>query len=130
MKTDDCGLLELTGLEFHAFHGCLDQEKREGNTFVVDFAGEAALKPSAESDRLQDTIDLAAVYAVIRSEMTVCAELLEHVCGRIVDALHKQFPAFTAIKVAVSKKNPPLGGGICAWSKVTLTYGADRSCRI
>ena len=31
--------IELTGMEFHAFHGCLEQERKEGNTFVVDFRG-------------------------------------------------------------------------------------------
>lgn len=123
MNMNDYGFLELSGLEFHAFHGCGDEEKQNGNTFLVDFKAEAELKPAAGSDRLEDTVDLAAVYAVIRREMEQRSDLLEHVCGRIVDALHRAFPGFTAIRVTVSKQNPPLDGGVCAWSRVSLTYG-------
>lgn len=119
---NDSGLLELTGMEFHAFHGCQAEEKAVGNTFLVDFRGEADLSKPARTDLLADTVDLAAVYTVIRTEMEKPADLLEHVCGRIVEALHRQFPELTAFQVTVSKKNPPLDG-VCAWSRVTLTYG-------
>ncbi len=27
---------------FHAFHGCLERERKEGNTFVVDFYAETS----------------------------------------------------------------------------------------
>ena len=34
------GVLELEGMEFRAYHGCLEREKIAGNDFVVDFRGE------------------------------------------------------------------------------------------
>ena len=34
------GIIELEGMEFHAFHGVLESEKIEGNLFLVDFKGE------------------------------------------------------------------------------------------
>ncbi len=121
---NDSGLLELTGMEFHAFHGCQAEEKVVGNTFLVDFRGETDLSKPARTDLLADTVDLAAVYSVIRAEMEKPADLLEHVCGRIVDALHRHFPELASFQVTVSKKNPPLDG-VCAWSRVTLTYGRN-----
>ena len=39
MCISDLGVMELNGMEFHAFHGCLESERREGNLFVVDFKG-------------------------------------------------------------------------------------------
>lgn len=38
------GIIELEGMEFHAYHGCLEKERREGNTFIVDFHAETELK--------------------------------------------------------------------------------------
>ena len=32
------GLLELKGMRFHAFHGCLPQERVDGGEYLVDFS--------------------------------------------------------------------------------------------
>ena len=37
MRISDIGIIELTGMEFHAYHGCFEKEREEGNLFVVDF---------------------------------------------------------------------------------------------
>ena len=42
--------MELSGMEFHAFHGCLESEKKEGNLFVVDFKARYHLGAAARSD--------------------------------------------------------------------------------
>ena len=34
---DKIGIIELEGMEFHAFQGVLEHEKIEGNLFIVDF---------------------------------------------------------------------------------------------
>ena len=34
---DRTGKIELEGMEFHAYHGCFEEEKTSGNLFVVDF---------------------------------------------------------------------------------------------
>ena len=50
------GIIELEGMEFKAYHGCLEQEKVRGNAFTVDFRGELDLYAAAESDDLNDTL--------------------------------------------------------------------------
>ena len=42
------GKIELRGLEFHAFHGCLPEERENGNLFVVDFSGVCDVDAAAE----------------------------------------------------------------------------------
>lgn len=116
--------IELTGMEFHAFHGCLESERKEGNTFVVDFLGKVDAGKAAESDDLADTPDYSKVYEIVAAEMAKPSNLLENVAGRIVDAVGSAGLGFRFIKVRVSKKNPPVGG-VCAWSRVTATSGAD-----
>ena len=116
------GIIELEGMEFHAFHGCLERERKEGNTFMVDFYAETELKKAVKSDDLKDTIDYGRVYDIVAEQMAVPSNLLENVAGRILDAVRKEFKEILFLKIRVSKKNPPVNGA-CAWSRVTVTYG-------
>ena len=120
------GKIELEGMEFHAYHGCFEEEKTAGNLFVVDFTGEIDMAAAVETDALADTADYGAVYSIIKREMSSPSDLLEHVAGRIVKAIESEIPAFTRFSVRVSKSNPPVGG-VCAWSRVTLRGGKTLS---
>lgn len=120
------GKIELEGMEFHAYHGCFEEERTAGNLFVVDFTGEIEMAAAVETDALADTADYGAVYSVIKREMSSPSDLLEHVAGRIVKAIESEIPAFTRFSVRVSKSNPPVGG-VCAWSRVTLRGGKTLS---
>ena len=124
MYIDRDGTIELTGMEFHAFHGCLEKERTEGNTFVVDFRGKANVKKAAKSDNLEHASDYSKVYTIVAAEMEKPSNLLENVAGRIVDAIMNANLGFWFVQVRVSKKNPPVGGA-CSWSRVTVTSGAS-----
>ena len=54
---NNIGKIELEGMEFKAYHGCLEQEKVRGNQFVVDFEGELDLSAAAESDNLRKEVE-------------------------------------------------------------------------
>ncbi len=116
--------IELTGMEFHAFHGCLEQERKEGNTFVVDFRGKRDGKKAAKTDDLKNTADYSKIYEIVAAEMAKPSNLLENVAARIVDAIMEVDFGFWFVQVRVSKKNPPVGG-VCAWSRVTATSGSS-----
>lgn len=116
------GTLELEGMEFRAYHGCLERERIAGNDFVVDFRGELDMAAAAESDKLEDAVNYALIYDTVAAEMAIPSDLLEHVAGRIVKALEKRFPEFESFSVRVSKKRPPVDG-VVAWSRITLHGG-------
>ena len=59
------GIIELEGMEFKAYHGCLEQEKVRGNSFTVDFRGEMDLSAAAESDNLNDTVNYGEIYELV-----------------------------------------------------------------
>ena len=118
-KSKTTGTLELEGMEFRAYHGCLEHEKIAGNDFVVDFRGELNMSAAAESDRLEDAVNYALIYDVVAEEMAKPSDLLEHVAGRIVKALEDRFPQFESFSVRVSKKRPPVNG-VVQWSRITL----------
>lgn len=115
------GIIELEGMEFKAYHGCLEQEKIRGNSFTVDFRGELDLSAAAESDNLNDTLNYADIYEIVADEMSIPSELLENVVGRIVKAIEKRFPELSSFSVRVSKKKPPVDG-VAQWSRVTLFH--------
>lgn len=116
------GIIELEGMEFHAYHGCLEKERREGNTFIVDFHAETELEKAVKTDELGKTIDYGRVYDIVAGQMAIPSNLLENVAGRILDAIRKEFDDVLFLKVRVSKNNPPVNG-VCAWSRVTVMYG-------
>ena len=118
MKT---ATIELTGMKFHAYHGCLAREKEKGNLFVVDFSCEYDVQEAIASDSLADTLDYGEIYDIIVREMAVPSNLLEHVAGRIVSAIHLAHPEIESFSVSVSKHNPPVAGE-AEWSKVTVSH--------
>ena len=115
------GVIELEGMEFKAYHGCLEQEKIRGNSFTVDFRGELDLSAAAESDNLSDTLNYGEIYEIVADEMSIPSELLENVAGRILKAIEEKFPQLVSFSVRVSKKRPPVDG-VAQWSRVTLYH--------
>ena len=124
MCISDIGIIELEEMTFWAHHGCLESEKKKGNLFLVNFKGEMDMSKAVESDALEDTVNYAAIYEVIKAEMAVASDLLEHVAGRIVKAVAEKYPEFVKFSVRVSKRRPPVGGPV-QWSRVTLTYNKE-----
>jgi dihydroneopterin aldolase len=115
------GTIELEGMEFKAYHGCLEQEKVRGNSFTVDFKGELDLSAAAESDNLNDTLNYGEIYEIVAEEMSIPSELLENVAGRIMKAIENRYPQLVTFSVRVSKKRPPVDG-VAQWSRVTLYH--------
>lgn len=113
-------IIELSGMEFHAYHGCLEKERTEGNLFKVDLKIEAPLRKAAKSDSLADTVDYGEIYKTVREQMEIPSNLLEHVAWRIAEAIGKKGDII-ALVVKVSKHNPPVEG-LCEWSSVTVSW--------
>ena len=118
---NNIGIIELEGMEFKAYHGCLPQEKVRGNNFIVDFRGELDLSAAVERDNLEDTLNYADIYDIVSEEMSIPSELLENVAGRIVKSIAARFPQLESFSIRVSKSKPPVDG-IVQWSRVTLFH--------
>ena len=113
--------IELRGLDFHAHHGVLPEERLQGNTFTVDLTMEADISHAIATDELSGTINYAEAYEVIKREMEIPSLLLEHVCGRICTALLNRFPTLQQATIRVTKHNPPIAGAGPCLSAVCLT---------
>ena len=97
-------------MHFYAHHGCFEQERAIGTNFRVDLCFETDTSIAEQSDNIADTVSYLDVYQVVKREMEIPSNLLEHVGRRICDAVVREFPTVTAVTATVHKLNPPLGG--------------------
>lgn len=106
------GLIEINGIRAYAYHGCLEEEGRIGGDFTVNVAVEGDFGAAETSDRLQDTVDYGRVAAIVKEQMAVRANLIEHVARRILDALKKEWPEGCSWTVRLVKERPPINGDV------------------
>lgn len=116
--------IELKEMKFYAYHGVGEQERVVGNHFVVTVLLTAPLVKAIENDHLVNTINYASVYEIVKREMEVPSWLLEHVAGRILQAVKAAFSQIQEIELKVSKINPPFGGDVESASVILIErYG-------
>jgi len=105
-------LIRLNKMKFYAFHGVMEQEQKTGNTFIVDLKLYVDLSKASETDDLSDTVNYAEIYSIVKTEMEISSKLLEHVAGRILRKIKKEFPVIAMVEICLSKERPPIGGEI------------------
>lgn len=101
--------IELRGLRAHGFHGVLDDERRQGQVFVVDATVELDTTAAAAADDLARTIDYAGLaqrlVAVVEGDPV---DLIETLAARLV-AVCLDDERVTAAEVTVHKPQAPVG---------------------
>lgn len=112
------GLIQIENMEFYAFHGHFKEERIVGNKFIVDLTIETEMSIPAASDNLKDAVNYQRVYEIVKAQMGMKSYLLEHIAGRILDAVYAEMKGIIKITVKVSKMNPPMGGKIGSVSVV------------
>lgn len=108
------GAIILRNMRFYAQHGCFEQERTIGTNFNVDLRLKVDTSQAEVSDNISDTVSYLDVYQVVKREMGIASNLLEHVARRIGEAILYEFPMVEGIQITISKLNPPLGGQIGA----------------
>jgi dihydroneopterin aldolase len=97
-------VLELEGLEIFGRHGVLEDEHREGQSFLYDVRLELAAAPP--SDRVEDTVDYRAVAECVREVSDGHRfHLLETLAAAVADAVIERF-VVERVRVRVRKRSP------------------------
>ena len=95
--------IELHGIILHGYHGVLDEERRDGQRFLVDVELDLEHEQAARSDRIEDAVDYREVVARVRQVSDARAyHLLEAFASAIADALVADWPV-TVVRVRVRK---------------------------
>jgi dihydroneopterin aldolase len=106
------GLIQIENMEFYSFHGHFKEERIVGNKFLVDLTIETDMEVPSKSDNLKDAVNYQRLYEIIKQQMEMKSHLLEHIAGRILDAIYAEIGGIKKATVKVSKMNPPMGGKI------------------
>jgi len=100
--------IELQGIELHGFHGVLDDERRDGQRFLVDLELDLVDETAAASDAIEDAVDYRdVVEAVVAVSDGRAYQLLEAIAAANADALVARFP-LTRARVRVRKPDVEL----------------------
>jgi dihydroneopterin aldolase len=101
-------VISLTGLRGYGHHGVYEDERRDGQEFVVDVKLELDATAAAASDDVADTVhygELAtALIAVVEGEPV---KLLERLAQRLADRCLSD-PRVAAVTVTVHKPQAPI----------------------
>ena len=101
-------LISLTGLRGYGYHGVYEDERRDGQEFVVDVTLELDTAAAAASDDVADTVhygELAtALVAVVEGEPV---NLLERLAQRLANRCLSD-PRVAAVTVTVHKPQAPI----------------------
>lgn len=100
----------LEEIKIYAHHGVLPEENLIGTYYWLTLELHADLWKATETDALEDTISYAEINDIIHEEMSIPSKLLEHVAGRILNAVHEAFPKISFIKLKITKTAPPMKG--------------------
>ena len=101
--------IELRNLVFFSFHGLYEEEKKVGGEFVVDVLAKLD-STHHEVSSIEETVNYAEVFAIIKKEMNQPRELLETLTQSIAEKIHEKFSSIKEIEVRVEKKTPPIIG--------------------
>ena len=106
------GIISVNGIKVYAYHGCLDEERKIGSDYEVNVTVEADLETSSISDKLADTVDYVSINRIVKNEMSIPSNLLEHVVKRIIDSIVLKHKTVDTVEVSVAKINPPINGDV------------------
>ena len=99
--------ISLDKLVFFGYHGLYAEEKKLGNTYIVDVVIDFTAKKS-NIDNLDQTIDYVHVYALIKKWMEIPTPLLETLVGNMADDILKEQLLAEKVMVKITKQHLPI----------------------
>ncbi len=102
--------LRLRNMTFHAFHGVWDEEREIGQRFEVDVELKVDAQAASLTDKLKDTIDLAAVFEKVQHVIVEGRyRLLETMGEKVAQKILQDFDV-SEVRVRVRKPHAPIRG--------------------
>ncbi len=99
--------VQLHRLRFAAPHGVYAEEAAAGNDFEVNLSL-TVKAPAGTNVCLDDTINYAAVYEIIKNVFSCRTDLLETLAMEMAGSLKERFPRLRKVSVQIIKLHPPI----------------------
>lgn len=100
--------IHLSQLRFYAHHGIHEEERLLGGQYLLDAAVQFHEVNPIEG--LQQTINYAEVFGIIRDRMEIPTPLLETVVMDIGRGIQQRFDFVRSIHLTLHKLDPPVSG--------------------
>ena len=101
--------IELRNLQFYSFHGLYEEERIAGGDFVVDVWAKFPAEDHVLNS-IDETVNYAALFAIIKEEMGQPRQLLETVAQSIAEKIYAKYNVIKEVKIRIEKKKAPIVG--------------------
>ena len=116
------GLITVDGIRVFAHHGHLPEEAKLGGHFIVNIWVTADTTKVEKLDDLSDTVDYVKIIEIVKQQMAIRSDMIEHPARRIVDAI-LPLQKVQKVKVEVQKIAPQIDA---TFDKISVTIKAER----
>ncbi len=117
------GVITVKGIRLYAYHGHLPEEAKLGGHFIVNVWVTTDTSEVEQSDDLNDTIDYVKIIAIVKEQMGIRSNMIEHSAKRIVDAI-LSLKKVKKVKVEVEKIAPPI---TTTFNKISATIKGEQN---
>ena len=115
------GLITIEGIRVFAHHGHLPEEAVLGGHFIVNILVEADTTEVEKTDGLNDTVDYVKIIEIVKQQMAVRSNMIEHPAKRIVDSI-LPLNKVQKVTVEVEKILPPIDA---TFDKISVTMEGE-----
>jgi dihydroneopterin aldolase len=106
-------VLRIDRLALHAHHGVNPEERALGQHFFLDLVATVEVGDAPTTDRLDDSVNYAALIAVASHAFTEKPfNLIEAAAAAVADDLVRRFPGIETLQVTVHKPSAPVSAHV------------------
>ena len=106
---------------FHAFHGLYEEEKRNGNNFVVNI--DIEVDTDGMITDLQQTVNYVEVFQIVQQRMLQATPLLETLIQEMNQSILLLDKKISSVSITIKKLSPPIENFV---GEVGVTYQSVR----
>ena len=101
----------MKNMKFYGYHGMLPEEQANGQDFFIDIEMSLDLNKPGKTDEIDDTVDYAEVYGLIKNiTKNNKFRLIERLADNIAREILSRYAKVCKIMVRVKKPEAPLTG--------------------
>lgn len=105
--------IEITGLFGFGYHGLFDDERENGQGFLVDVILNMDLSEASKSDCIENTINYSTVCDLVLAQIVgPPVSLIERLAGQIAELILNDYPTVESVRVTVHKPDAPVAAKV------------------
>lgn len=106
-------MIEIKGLFGFGYHGLFDDERENGQGFLVDLILNMDLSTVSKSDLIEDTVNYSTVCDLVLAQIIgPPVTLIERLAGQIAEQILRDYPTVESVRVTVHKPDAPVAAKV------------------